>query len=38
MGDAAARIYDDLAEFFAGLAPQKVLAFQPSGRLKSTDN
>ena len=34
MGDAAILIYDDLAEFFAGLAPEKVLAFQPSGRLQ----
>ncbi len=34
MGDAAALIYDDLAEFFAGLAPEKVLAFQPSERLQ----
>lgn len=34
MGDAAALIYDDLAEFFAGLAPEKVLAFQPSKKLQ----
>jgi hypothetical protein len=34
MGNAAILIYDDLAEFFAGLAPEKVLAFQPSGRLQ----
>lgn len=27
-------IYDDLAEFFAGLAPEKVLAFKPSVKLQ----
>ncbi len=34
MGDAAILIYDDLAEFFAGLAPEKVLAFKPSVKLQ----
>jgi hypothetical protein len=30
MDDAADWIHDDLAEFFAGLAPEKVLAFRLS--------